>query len=81
VIFIQAVAIGPYTGGVINPSIGIALIAARGFAYGGDEFGYLWLYVMAPLCGAWAAYSIFEKYGALYKELENEPLKKPLLPK
>jgi len=38
VIFIQAIAIGPYTGGVINPSIATALIAARGFAHGSGEF-------------------------------------------
>ena len=62
VIFVESVAIGSFTGGVINPSIGISLLTARFLAYGGDELNNLWIYILAPLAGAYIAHIIFENY-------------------
>jgi len=75
VIFTQAIAIGPFTGGVINPSIGISLIGARAFAFGSSELANIWIYILAPCAGAYAAHAIFDKYVEYYRQLEAEKKK------
>jgi len=62
VIFIGSVAIGPFTGGVVNPSIGTGLLIGRTIVMGGVNLGLLWLYIFAPLCGAYLAHICHEKY-------------------
>jgi aquaporin Z len=75
VIFVEAIAIGPFTGGVINPSIGTALIGARAFAFGSGQLTNFWIYLLAPCVGAYAAHVIFDKYVEFYKEQEAEKKK------
>jgi len=72
VIFVQAVSIGSFTGGVINPSIATALIGARALAYGSGELANFWLYLLAPLAGAYAAHIVFDKYVDHYKQVQAE---------
>lgn len=61
VIFIGSVAIGPYTGGVVNPSIGISLMVGK-FLFGAGTLHQLWIYILAPLAGSYFAYYLNEKY-------------------
>jgi len=63
VIFVQANAIGAWTGGVINPSIGVSLILARCLAVGNfTNFNRVVLYIIAPCVGAFGAHVFYDKY-------------------
>ncbi len=60
-IFITAVSIGPYTSGVVNPAIGIALVVAGDVVKGIEDFSVLPLYIIAPLAGAYGAHQLYIK--------------------
>eukprot|EP01016_Furgasonia_blochmanni_P050535 TRINITY_DN7823_c0_g1_i1.p1 TRINITY_DN7823_c0_g1~~TRINITY_DN7823_c0_g1_i1.p1 ORF type:complete len:264 (-),score=43.06 TRINITY_DN7823_c0_g1_i1:176-967(-) len=59
-IFVQAVTIGPLTGGVVNPSIGVAITFTRAIRYGVHELVASWIYIVGPCLGALIAYFIYQ---------------------
>jgi len=63
IIFVEANAIGGWTGGVVNPSIGVSLILARCLAVGNfANFNRVVLYIVAPCVGAFGAHVLYEKF-------------------
>eukprot|EP01017_Pseudomicrothorax_dubius_P045864 TRINITY_DN79_c0_g2_i1.p1 TRINITY_DN79_c0_g2~~TRINITY_DN79_c0_g2_i1.p1 ORF type:complete len:248 (+),score=45.76 TRINITY_DN79_c0_g2_i1:140-883(+) len=60
-IFVTGACIGKISGGVVNPSIAIGLIASRALFVEGNfiPFTYCWLYIIAPLIGATVAHLIY----------------------
>jgi len=67
VIFIQGNGIGSWTGGVINPSIGVSLLLGKALASGSfASFNKITLYVVAPCVGAFGAHVMYDKYVKPY---------------
>ena len=64
VIYVQASAIGTWTGGVVNPSIGISLLLAKSLnsSVGFIHFNRVALYIIAPCVGAFGAHILYDKY-------------------
>lgn len=59
-IFVSYICIGEFTGGFINPSVGVSIGIIRLFTTGNpEEFNKTWLYVLAPCCGAFVAHTIY----------------------
>lgn len=75
-VFLASMALGDKTGGVINPSVAVSALLARGITYGfTTELETAWLYVLAPCCGGFVAHMIYEKIirPSLQKQLpENK---------
>lgn len=61
-IFITAVSIGPYTSGVVNPAIGMALVLASSIVKGDQDFRAVPLYIIAPLAGGAIAHMVYVKF-------------------
>ena len=63
IVLVEAIAIGNFTGGCINPSIATSILLVRGFATDlGKELGKLPLYILAHFSGAYIAYTVYMKY-------------------
>ena len=79
VIMVNLICIGAFTGGVINPSIGLSLITVNTLINGFSNLGLIWLYIPAPLIGAFIAHHLFNQYVEYYRksELEKESLVDP----
>lgn len=59
IIYITATSIGPFTSGVVNPAIGIALTLSSWVIKGVNDSRLLPLYIIAPLFGAYAAHFVY----------------------
>ena len=62
-LMVGAFAIGPLSGGAINPAVGIGPIVVHGVV-GGGGYGNLWLYIVGPLLGGAAAAFVFKLQNA-----------------
>jgi len=61
-VFLASMALGDKTGGVINPSVAISAILARGVTQGNSaEFDTLWLYILAPCCAGFISHLLYDK--------------------
>lgn len=61
-IFITAISIGPYTSGIVNPAIGLALVISGAIVKDTQDIAILPIYLLAPLVGSWAAHSIYVRF-------------------
>lgn len=74
-VFLASMALGDKTGGVINPSVALSAVLARGMTTGSsEELQTVWLYVLAPCCGGFIAHMMYDKLirPALLKTLPDE---------
>lgn len=84
IITMQAISIGGFTGGVINPSIGISVALVNSFFDGIHHIATVWIYIVGPFGGAYLANLCYDGYLhnilAPAKE-EQKSIEKPLLEK
>lgn len=67
VMFLTSMTMGPATGGVINPSTGVAIGICRAIFTNANELGALWIWVLSPFIGAFGGHWFYVRY------LKNEP--------